>query len=85
MGFDSYITFGTSEMMTTEDKNRPVCRPGKGLDMSGYNHLFGLVGWRVKMSLKGDEKREEAGLNYVSKYTEKTGTNGESKTIMPDA
>ena len=53
--------------------------------MSGYNHLLGLVGRLVKMSLKGDEKRGEAGLNYVSKYSEKTGTNSEFKTVMPDA
>ncbi len=53
--------------------------------MSGYNHLLGLVGRLVKMSLKGDEKREEAGLNNAPKYSDKTGTNGEFKTVMPDA
>lgn len=53
--------------------------------MSGYNHLLGLVGRLVKMSLKGDEKREEAGFNNAPKYSDKTGTNSEFKTVMHDA
>ena len=85
MGFDSYIIFGTSEMMVMEEKNGPFCQTGQDLKISECNHLLVWVGRPLKMRLKADEKRAEEGFHNAPQDRGKVGDSGEFKIVMWDS